>query len=196
MTTLSSYLGTFTQAKGGYILPNSPQCFALTSNNSSMPPLSPRHPGLSMQDSSGISLLPCRRTHNEPSMKFFRPRHRIALHVPASGSQRTLTPTSAQCLETNINGPQLALTSPGPPPPRFNLPTFPLEPHGTKSCAKPQSPLTQPAAFADAYYPSQQWIHPRPRFPLSPAQLMAHLQLPISSRSNSPALSLPATPSM
>ena len=64
MITLSSYLGTFTQANSGYILPNSPQCFALTSNNSSMPPLSPRQPGLSMQDSSGISLLPCRRTHN------------------------------------------------------------------------------------------------------------------------------------
>ena len=186
MITLSSYLGTFTQANSRYILPDSPQCFALTSNNS----------GLSMQDSSGISLLPCRRTHNEPSMKFFRPRHRIALHVPACGSQRTLTPTSAQCLETNTNVPQLALTSPGPPPPRSNSPTIPLEPHETKSCAKPQSPLTQPAAFADAYYPSQQWTHPRTRLPLSPAQLMAHQQIPISSRSNSTTLSPPATPSM
>ena len=196
MITPSSYQGTFTQANDGYILPNFLQCFALLSNNSSMPPLSPRLPGLSMQDSSGISPVPCRRTHNEPSMKFSRPRHRTAHHVPASGSQRTLTPTSAQCLETNTNGPQLALTSPALPPPRSNLPTFPLEPHGTKSCDKPQSPLTQPAAFADAYYPSQQWIHPRPRLPLSPAQLMAHQQLPISSRSNSPALSPPATPSM
>ena len=193
---LSFYQGTFTQANGGYLLPNSPQCFALTSNNSSMPPLSPRHPGLSMQDSSGISLLPCRRTHYEPSMKFSRPRHRTAHHVPASGSQRTLTPTSAQCLETNTNGPQLILTSPAPPPPRSNLPTFPLKPHGTKSCAKPQSPLTQPAAFADASYPSQQWIHPRPRLPLSPAQLIARHQPPTNRRSNSPALSPPATPSM
>ena len=31
---------------------------------------------------------PCRRTHNEPSMKSSRPRHRIALSVPASGSSQ------------------------------------------------------------------------------------------------------------
>ena len=196
MITLSSYLGTFTQANGGYIPPNTPPYFAITSNNSSMPLLSPRHPGRSMQDSSGISLLPCRRTHNEPSMKFSRPRHQIAPHMPASGSQRTRTPTSAQCLETNINGSQPALISPAPPTLPSNLPTFPSEPHGTKSYAKLQSPLTQLAAFADAYYPSQQWIHPHPRLPLNPAQLMAHHQLPISSRSNSPALSPPATQSM
>ena len=184
MITPSSYQGTFTQANSGYLLPNSPQCFALISNNLSIPPISPRQSGLSMQDSSGISLLPCRRTHYEPSMKFSRPRHRTAHHVPASGSQRTLTHTSAQCLETNTNGPQPALTSPAPPPPRSNLPTFPLEPHGAKSCAKPQSPTTQPAASVDASYPSQQWTHPRPQFPLSPAQPMAHHRPPTNRRSN------------
>ena len=193
---LSSYQGTFTQANDGYLLPNSPQCFALTSNNSALPPLSPHYQGLSMQVSSGISLLPCRHTHYEPSMKSSRPRHRTAHHVPASGSQRTLTHTSAQCLETNTNGPQLVLTSPAPPPPRSNLQTFPLELHGTKSCAKPQSPLTPPAAFADASYPLQQWIHPRPRLPLSPAQPMAHHQPPTNRRFNSPAPSPPATQSM
>ena len=161
-----------------------------------MPPLSPRLPGLSMQDSFGISLLLCRRTHNEPSMKFSRPRHRIALHVPASGSQQTLTPTSAQCLETNINGPQLALTSPAPPSPRSNLPTSPLELHGTRSYAKPQSPLTHPADSADAYYPSQPWTHPRPLIPLSLTQLTVHHQPQINVRFNSPAPYPPATPSM
>ena len=196
MITLSSYQGTFTQANGGYPLPNSPQCFALNSNNSALPPLSPHHLGLSMQVSSGISLLPCRHIHYEPSMKFSRPRHRAAHHVPASGSQRTLTHTSTQCLETDTNGPHLALTSPAPPPPRSNLPTFPLEPHGAKSCAKPQSPSTQPAASVDASYPSQPWIHPRTRFPLSPAQPMARHQPPTNRCSNSPALSPPTTQSM
>ena len=86
MIMLSISLETFTQATTGYLPLNFPLYFDPISNNSFMLPLSPRHPGLSMQDSSGISLLPCRRTHNEPSMKFFRPRHRIALHVPASDS--------------------------------------------------------------------------------------------------------------
>ena len=160
MIMLSISLVTSTSVDTEYLRLNFLRHYNLISNHSFKPLLSLHHQGPSIRVSSGTSHQHCRHTHNGTFMKSSLPRPCMAPLGPAPGSRQTPTPTSAQCLETNTNGPQPAPISSTPTPKRSHLPTSLLEPPGTKSSAKPQSSLIHLAASADASYPSQQWIHP------------------------------------